>query len=359
MLVITLGSQASGSTWLFNVARELLRAAGRPCFSESADEAMEALDQMPVAVDDVVLKAYSLDQRLLRIAMLAQAKIIVSTRDPRDSAVSQQERFDVSMRTIAGEFSRSFATIEALPATLSILRFHYEDRFMDEAATVARVADFLGLPTGEEVASAIHEGLTANAVREAIRQRLLVMPSPAEWKHDPETHWHPNHLGDGVSGKWRERLDEAGRAVIDGCVAPIASRSLWSGQPVIWPAQMFENDGGHFERPEITLTFEHDPKLLAWGPYLHLPCGRWRAVPKLRTDRRFGLPRVEVEAYSPWFDRVYASAAGPVRREGTRDLVLDFEHRDHFQPLELRIRSLPNAPGSVTFAGWSLYWMSV
>jgi hypothetical protein len=49
---------------------------------------------------------------------------------------------------------------------------------------------------------------------------------------------------------------------------------------------------------------------------------------------------------------------GSVRREGAPDLVLDFQHDDHFQPLELRLRNLSNAHGAVTFAGWSLYWLS-
>ena len=357
MLIITLGSQASGSTWLFNVVRELLRAEKRPFFSMSADEAMEALDQMPLQFGDVILKSHSLDQRLLRIAALAQAKIIISSRDPRDSAVSQRERFNVSIRSIASELSRCFASISALPSTLPVMRFEYEDRFMDDVSTIAAIAHFLELPFSSEVGATIQKELAADAVRAMISERLSSMAQDADLSHDPDTHWHPNHLGDGATGKWRERLDETSREIVEGCVSPMASRGLWNGRPLVWPAPLFQGPHGFFERPRTVLSFGEEAELVAWGPYLHLPCGHWRALPSLCPAQARHTSTIEVEAYSPWFDRTLASGIGPVRQEGASDLVLDFKHNDHFQPLELRMRSLSNASGSVIFDGWTLYWM--
>ena len=60
MLVITLGTVASGSTWVFNAVRALLTETNPDAVSLSARDAVDLLRNVPLGCRDVVVKSHSL-----------------------------------------------------------------------------------------------------------------------------------------------------------------------------------------------------------------------------------------------------------------------------------------------------------
>jgi hypothetical protein len=228
---------------------------------------------------------------------------------------------------------------------------------MDDVNTISLVADFLNVPVSLSTASTIHADLNANAVRFRIEQRLRLLAKPEDHSHDPETQWHPNHIGDGVSGKWRYRLNDRSRHVVEGCLNPLCYQDYWQNYPLIWRTELFEDESGLFDRPEKHIRTTGVRSLLVWGPYLHLPRGRWRATPRLKGDDTGHTVKLEVEAFLPWRNDTIAFGIGSVNQGDSLELTIEFDHFDHFQPLELRIWGLAHSSGSVSFSGWQLYWL--
>lgn len=355
MLVITLGSHASGSTWLFNVVLLLFEAAGRPVFCTAVDEGEDALDRMPVDMGDVVLKSHSMDQRLLRIARLAGARIVLSVRDPRDSVVSQRERFGAPVRRTVAELSRSLATINSLAADLPVLRFRYEDRFIETARTIAAVARFLGVPAAKRDVARIASELSIDAVRSRVAVRSRQLTAGETPCQEPVTQWHHGHVGDGVSGKWRDRLDPASQRLVADCLNPFAAPGGWRKRPVRWSAELFDYQAKQRARPTVEIRAGPEPDFIAYGPYLHLPVGAWRATPLVRSvEGRCGA-LLEADIYLPWADRQLACVRAPVGREDA-PVSLDFTRYDHYQPVEARLRTVERRPRGFVFSGWRLSW---
>ena len=349
MLVITLGTQASGSTWVFNVVRALFACVGEYIFSSSADDGLDALDRMPIYPDHVILKSHSMDQRFLRIARLARAKLIVSTRDPLDSVVSQKERFGHSSKLAAVDLTRSFATIESLPSGLDRLNFRYEDSYTTKRRTIFEIAGFLGLRVTRDQSERIFRALEPGAVK-AIVQALEADPAQ---RRDPGAYWHPNHVGDGRVGKWRDRLVAATQSMVSGCLTPLASPELWKHEAIRWSADLFSY-GNEKDEPQIVeLECEGDSRILVFGPYLHLPCGRWRATPLVEPTAGGCGPRITADVYLPNSGRESLAS----REARAPDLSLRFDHHDHFQPVEVRLASVAGSKGGIRFSGCELNWL--
>lgn len=92
MLVFTIGTVSSASTWTFNVVRCLL-AADRPnVISIYIEHAADLLSNVPERVRDIVVKAHYADYPMLKLLELADARVVLTYRDPKDSIASQIER---------------------------------------------------------------------------------------------------------------------------------------------------------------------------------------------------------------------------------------------------------------------------
>jgi hypothetical protein len=363
MLVITLGTQASGSTWLFNVVRALFACANRRIFSSSADDGVDALDRMPVNPGDVVLKSHSMDQRFLRIARLASAKLIVSTRDPLDSMVSQRERFAHSSKLAAVDLTKSFATIESLPEDMERLSFRYEDRFTACPSTIFEIARFLGLAVSPDQGVRIFRLLEPDAVKASIaaREEGVAADTPRSLNalaHDPLAEWHPNHVGDGRVGKWRDRLEPATQIAVTGCLTPLASPELWKQRTIRWSADLFHYGVERDDAPQVDLECDGVPRFLVYGPYLHLPRGRWRATPLVEAGTAGQDVRVAVDVHLPHSGREpLVRREATVGREPDSEVSLCFDHDDHFAPVEVRLHSVTGSVGSLRFLGCDLNWL--
>src|SRR5215469_2694792 len=95
LLVATVGLHASASTWVFNVARELLIAAyGEDAvMTLYADEIALLPTRTARAGRHLVVKSHRGSPPLDRWFVERGARVLVSVRDPRDAAVSMAQRF--------------------------------------------------------------------------------------------------------------------------------------------------------------------------------------------------------------------------------------------------------------------------
>jgi len=137
--------------------------------------------------------------------------VVLTIRDPRDAVVSMMDRFGMAFDpACAAVLSASRAVIES--AAKPHLLFRYERRFFDDIASVASVAQFLGLSASPAEQRRIFESYTTERVR-AFGQSLGELPPErigvvgTLTTFDTLTHIHRRHIGDQQVGKWRDRFD--------------------------------------------------------------------------------------------------------------------------------------------------------
>ena len=354
MLVIALGTIASGSTWAFNVARGVFARVRPQAVSLSVGHASDLLANISPDFRDVIVKAHFLDNWLLTLAALFQAKVIVTTRDPRDSLVSQRERFGATLHEAVTDLTRSAATLATLHESVPVLRLRYEDGFMNRPETVERIAAFLELPIDRGEAGCIFDEYRAENVTRAV-DRWQSTGKLKETGYEAATHWHEGHVGDCVSGKWRQRLRSDDQEAVMGAVG---SDLLDSAIPeeIYWSPKLFtyfdERSGSSAEM----LNCNGEEQALLWGPYQHLPTGHWRISPQITLDTPAQPLSIRVDTFIPVQGReVLALRVINLPASSPERLVMEFDHYNHLDPIELRISSIGDCrQGRITFRGAEL-----
>jgi len=207
LLVATVGLHASASTWVFNVARELLIAAygEAAVMTLYADEIALLPTRTARAGRHLVVKSHRGSPPLDRWFVERGARVLVSVRDPRDAAVSMAQRF---RRRLGDTVQWLLADCEHVERLEPALLLRYEDRFFDDAATIERIAETLGVPVDPVAREAIFARYTTEAVRELAREvpnlpeeRLQMVAGVAM---DKVTQILAPHVGDTRVGKWRD-----------------------------------------------------------------------------------------------------------------------------------------------------------
>ncbi len=210
-LVVTLGLYGSASTWLFNVVRETLNAAHgaeRVC-AYYADAITLILQDGAIPGRFVVVKMHVGDASLAGFVHLAQPLLLLSVRDPRDAVVSLMQRFGQDFEKAASRVVQSARRILFFAAAgHPVLR--YEDDFFTRPETLDAIAARLGVTLRDEIKAAIFAGYQTASVRKFAADVAHLPPgrldgNPADL-FDRVTHIHRNHIGDGMIGKWKERL---------------------------------------------------------------------------------------------------------------------------------------------------------
>jgi hypothetical protein len=232
-VVVTMGVHGSASTWAFNVARELMLAvlgaeAVATCFA-ATPPALLAAPSFPGR--HLVCKTHGWSN-LHVFAYLASAPLIVTIRDPRDCVLSLMERFNssfrVAMNGVARDYQCATACADAGHPTL-----RYEDRFFDEPTTVRGLAHHIGVEADDAVVGEIFDRYRTERVRAFAatvsslpRERLEGNGNPLLF--DRVTQITRTHIGDGLVGKWRERLDPQQQADMSGAFGPFLTRFGYS-----------------------------------------------------------------------------------------------------------------------------------
>ncbi len=211
---------ASGSTWLYNAARQTALAAGlemRSCYAETL-KMLEPVRQSEAGVR--IVKSHQLDAPAAAF-MGGHAEVILLTiRDPRDAVVSLMQHmrhgFGAALQTVGR--SAAFCGRFADDPRTHVLR--YEGGFIDDPTTFDRLAGLMGtqLPAGAR------ERLFANSRRAAIEARIASFAALPGTVADPrsgdvvelESQWHLHHVGrSGESGRWRRLLSPQAALVVE------------------------------------------------------------------------------------------------------------------------------------------------
>jgi hypothetical protein len=326
--VICAGLPGSASTWALNVVLQLIghwtgAEAPAPIYidetptgksgpqnvvlgsSLQVQTTAEVLD----GSDTLVIKSHSPGPVLLRLARATGSPVIVTVRDPRDAICSMMMRFGARFATCLPPVTQSARILARLDYTVMLLR--YEDEFFDRIATVEQIAALIGMPVDMNVCERIATQLSPENVTRQLKgleaSGVFDPARPPGGQFDPRTHWHPKHVGDRRSGKWRERISAAENADIMRLAWPFIDRFGYSTEqsPVSAGATLQFRAGQEgigwlrsgFSEPEDwgTWTCEHQAVLrialakpvAAWlslqfdcrlGPSLRLSAGAYATI---------------------------------------------------------------------------------
>lgn len=212
-LVLCAGQHSSASTWLYNAVHALLAEALGPdavrrAYAETPDELPSPAQPGDAAAAVLVVKTHRPTPGFDWLLHAPGARAVLTLRDPRDAAASLMVRFAkgfaAASRMVAG-CSDALPRLADAVGRDRLLELRYEDGFQDDPATLPRLAEFLGV----EVPPAALERIAASLTRDAVRTRIEAMAEAGAFgedrhpdRFDPETHWHPGHVGDGRSGKF-------------------------------------------------------------------------------------------------------------------------------------------------------------
>jgi hypothetical protein len=322
---------------VFNVARSIAACSGRKSISFYGDDVDTFLNTCEVVDGLVVVKCHSMDKKMLNLAKILGAKIIVSVRDPRDCAVSLFERFGFDIKTTLNDLSSSYASILSVPAGIDVLRLRYEDTSSFDAGAVRRIAAFVGCDLGDATAEKISSRFSHASVAENV-SRSANSAETESWL-DPSTQWHPDHVGDGLSGKWHDRLDPLNARVVESTILPMYQATVPDGMTLFWPAPAFSHVGSRDNPERILLDCEGVERCLVWGPYSYLPQGRWTAQFIIEPGNDDLALRLDILAPVP-FPGLIGLKNIQTRHHQADELMIEFNHTDQSHALEARIGAM-------------------
>jgi len=208
-VVATIGMHGSASTWVFNVVRELMIAtAGEEKLCALYTENPKELPGEAKRAGKLLLvKSHQCSAEMDAWLAASSAMIVLSLRDPRDASMSMAQRFNArlehAVRWVAQDCNR---LVKLAAEGHALLR--YEDRFFDHQASVARLAQLLGVQPDEALIRPIFDRYQTESVRrfasqlETLPRGRLVIGAVS--RLDRVTQIHGTHIGDARSGKWRD-----------------------------------------------------------------------------------------------------------------------------------------------------------
>jgi phosphoenolpyruvate-protein kinase (PTS system EI component) len=228
-MIWCLGMHGSGSTWLFNAARETAQAlhpGARVTGIYAEDlESLKALDRAALNI----VKTHHLGRAETHFMAQNARHILISIRDPRDAVTSlmQHMRHSFGRALDRTEHSAAFCASFAQDSRARILS--YDAGFTDDPATFDRIAAMLGGRLDEAARAA----LFAASRREVIEARIARLEElPNTWQDersgdivDLDTQWHRHHAGrTGEIGRWRRLLPPEASRIIEQRMAGFMTR---------------------------------------------------------------------------------------------------------------------------------------
>jgi hypothetical protein len=163
----------------------------------------------------MVVKSHQPIPEFRKLIVGSGEPFVLTVRDPRDSVVSLMRRFDYDFGNAVNFVTLSSRLLVALAPHLKIPPFRYEDGFVGRTETFDKIAGLLGISLPDEKRDEILAGLTPEGVKATIGTLVAtgaLREGAQVW--DPETAWHPKHVGDGKIGKFAELLTPEQQEVI-------------------------------------------------------------------------------------------------------------------------------------------------
>lgn len=209
--IATIGLHGSGSTWAFNIARELARhATGVDPVSGYAD----TIAELPQGADDPalwrVVKSHHGSAVMESWLETARARILLTLRDPRDASLSMHQRFRLPLADAVRIVFNDCRRLHTLRTRPGHLLLRYESGFFRTPAAIHTIAAWLALPLDAPTAVSLAARYTPEATK-AFAAALATLPpdrlgdrGTTDTKFDRLTNIHDVHIGDLRTGKWRD-----------------------------------------------------------------------------------------------------------------------------------------------------------
>jgi len=204
--VLAAGMVGSGSTFLFNVIREILASDPHiPSVATYSDE----WNPLFMSHKRLVLKSHWGIRALTPLAESGVLLPVVSVRHPGDSVCSDMERFGFPFDFALKRVELSLKFCDALRRMEDTVLYRYEDRFTADARTAAGLARIVGIKLPADRLAEISRGYGADSVRNyaATLNRVPDLMSNPDNPDDawcPTTQIHRGHIGRLTSGRWRD-----------------------------------------------------------------------------------------------------------------------------------------------------------
>jgi hypothetical protein len=214
-VVICNGVIRSGSTWSFNVCREMVqedairnrKAFGSAYLDAQPLEQFISQPQPPAA--SAVVKAHGLGPVAMTALRHGRARAVCTYRDPRDCIASDlafmRYPLEIAIKRVGGTLD----PIRVYQTTPNILLVRYEDMMTDRFREIRRIADHLGIEMNAEDVRRIDANTNMDSSERVCKQmkhQPQKMLKIATHLVDPTTHLHENHLNGGTVGRWRQDL---------------------------------------------------------------------------------------------------------------------------------------------------------
>jgi hypothetical protein len=216
-LCVCNGLIRSGSTWSFNVCRELYQLLPRQTNEPVKSGYLEAFQlehfvaqKWPTLTAPAVIKVHDIGPAAMAALRAGTARAICTYRDPRDCVASDMAfmayPFEVCLKRIGG----TLEPLRLYQTTPSILLLKYEQMMADRPREIRRIAGHVGIPVDDAAIRQIDARTNLHA-SERLCQSLKDRPANAVLRvanHvvDPVTHLHQNHINGGTIGRWKSEL---------------------------------------------------------------------------------------------------------------------------------------------------------
>jgi hypothetical protein len=217
--VLAAGMVGSGSTFLYNVLREILSfGQSQPTVATYSDEWNPLFAMHP----RLVLKSHWGIRALTPQAERGLLHSVVSVRHPGDCVCSDMERFGYTFDYALQRVALSLAFCERLRTLQETVLFRYEDGFASSERTAPGLAKVLGLRLPPEKLAEITRKYSAASVR-AYAAGLDAIPGLMTGRDNPDDAWcpttqiHRGHIGKLASGRWRDLPADRRRRIDEAC----------------------------------------------------------------------------------------------------------------------------------------------
>ena len=230
------------------------------------DELARLLMQSPGG--DIVIGARQADPALCRVLAETQARFVVAIEHPRVAAADLFESTGAEPWPVARAVANSCASLILYPPLPGALLLHGDASRADPVGTVLNVATHLGI--------AIEAAGAADIVEELARDGLRLTPEDAGWQDR-----FPEHGLKALAG------------AVEGYEQNFAGRGL--GQ-LVWNRDLFFAADPQCRVTDV-LTLAGGPRVVVYGPYIHLPAGFWTAQVYIGVSAEAAGQMLLIEAY--------------------------------------------------------------
>lgn len=207
MTIFITGMFRSGSTWSFNVVRQLLlqRYRRERVYTAARDDTHAVLSEAPNH-DVLLMKSHFLDDLGRSMIRAREAKAVHTFRDPADAIRSGMNAFGWSFEQCLEFVASSFDLMNLVRDAQNGCLIFYDDINRIPVQIVTVLADYIGLPIDPARASSIARAFSLDAVKpftDALAHCPEQIESTRQLVHmgstyyDRETFFHRRHISDG------------------------------------------------------------------------------------------------------------------------------------------------------------------